>query len=308
MASTFGWGDKKLVADITRLSTGYAQESVDKLAAVMDKYKGLAVKMQAELGASGMSMSDAEANYCFSTALFTSSMTDQCAGQKKCLGMLRELKKVKLKEFEAAASQDEKDARSSDLDEIEFLYCGIHMGVNLAVGFDGFFKSHSKSLGSVCANVEDEEEEEGDSEQVYEVEALLGSRKVAHGASDGDVTGESVEYLVKWVGFGHEENTWEPEAHVQVGSKELVVEHQGAVLAQGPAKAKAKAALKRASSKVQQCVYEVGKLLCCQSGKGLKEDQKGEAFMVWLAQQQDISDELKKLHLAMKPVIGSRCP
>ena len=44
MASTFGWGDKKLVADITRLSTGYAQESVDmyKLAAVMEKYKGLA--------------------------------------------------------------------------------------------------------------------------------------------------------------------------------------------------------------------------------------------------------------------------
>jgi hypothetical protein len=57
---------------------------------------------------------------------------------------------------------------------------------------------------------------------------------------------------------------------------------------------------------VQQLVYECGKLLCCQSGKGLKEDQKGEAFMVWLAQQNDISTELKALHLSMKPVIGSR--
>ena len=76
MASTFGWGNKKLVADITRLSTGCAQESVDTLAAVMEKYKGLAVKMQAELGASVMSTRDAEANYCFSTALLTSSMAD----------------------------------------------------------------------------------------------------------------------------------------------------------------------------------------------------------------------------------------
>ena len=53
-------------------------------------------------------------------------------------------------------------------------------------------------------------------------------------------------------------------------------------------------------------MYEVGKLLCSQSGKGLKEDQKGDAFMVWLAEQGDISDDLKKLHLTMKPVIGSR--
>ena len=155
MANTFGFNGQTLAADITRLSTGYAQESCDKLQVMMKKYRGLARRMQAELDGSVMGgLSEAEADYCFSTALFTATMTDQCAGQKKCLKLLKMMKDEKIKEFEVAASPEEKAARSTELDEIEFLYCGVHMGVNLAVGFDGFMKSHSKAENSLCANVE----------------------------------------------------------------------------------------------------------------------------------------------------------
>ena len=46
MASTFGFGDRTLAADVTRLATGYAQESADALGAMMAKYKELACTMQ----------------------------------------------------------------------------------------------------------------------------------------------------------------------------------------------------------------------------------------------------------------------
>jgi hypothetical protein len=203
--------------------------------------------MQVELDGEVMPMSEAEKNYCFSTALFTASMTDQCAGQKKCLKLLKKLKEEKVAEFNATASEEERAVRSTELDELEFLYCGIHMGVNLAVGFDGYLKSHSKVLDkNPDEEGELEDEQECDAEEIFEVEAIMASRKIVHGTSDADATGSSMEYLVKWVGYGHAENTWEPEAHVQLGSKDLVQDHHGA----GPAKAKAKAALKRASSKV----------------------------------------------------------
>ena len=74
----------------------------------------------------------------------------------------------------------------------------------------------------------------------------MGSRKVVHGTSDGEASGESMEYLVKWVGYSHDDNSWEPAAHVTVGSSELVQEHHGA----GPEKRKAKATLRRSVSKV----------------------------------------------------------
>ena len=78
------------------------------------------------------------------------------------------------------------------------------------------------------------------------MEAILGSRKVVHGTSDAEASGESMEYLVKWVGYSHDDNSWEPAAHVTVGSSELVQEHHGA----GPEKRKAKATLRRSVSKV----------------------------------------------------------
>ena len=61
---------------------------------------------------------------------------------------------------------------------------------------------------------------------------------------------------------------------------------------------------RRAVSKLQQLVYEIGKFVGIQSGKGVKEDQKGHAFMRWcllndMRQHYDV-------HRRMKPVVGSR--
>ena len=61
---------------------------------------------------------------------------------------------------------------------------------------------------------------------------------------------------------------------------------------------------RRAVSKLQQLVYEIGKFVGIQSGKGVKEDQKGHAFMIWyllndMRQHYDV-------HIRMKPVVGSR--
>jgi len=41
---------------------------------------------------------------------------------------------------------------------------------------------------------------QGDAPDSYEVEAILDSRKRR----------KKIQYLVKWLGYGHEENTWEP--------------------------------------------------------------------------------------------------
>ena len=115
---------------------------------------------------------------------------------------------------------------------------------------------------------------------------------------DGTSAGEGYEYLVKWLGWGDEHNSWEPQAHLE-NAQHLVALHHDPAAQDGDTSAgkKAKkAALKRTSSKVQQLVYGCGKLLCSQKGKGLKEDQKGEAFLVWLCrpQQSDISQDLIK--------------
>jgi hypothetical protein len=42
----------------------------------------------------------------------------------------------------------------------------------------------------------------------YEVERVLGHRKVKSGKQIGK------EFLVKWLGYEHEHNTWEPEKHL----------------------------------------------------------------------------------------------
>ena len=44
-------------------------------------------------------------------------------------------------------------------------------------------------------------------EEVYDVEAIANSRRASK-AKGG------VEYLVKWLDYGEEENTWEPGAHL----------------------------------------------------------------------------------------------
>ena len=53
--------------------------------------------------------------------------------------------------------------------------------------------------------VSDEDDDDDDDEDMYEVDALLDRRR-------GE--GGGVEYLVKWKGWGHRFNTWEPAAHI----------------------------------------------------------------------------------------------
>jgi len=43
-------------------------------------------------------------------------------------------------------------------------------------------------------------------DEVYDVEAIANSRRA------GKAKGGGVEYLVKWLDYGEEENTWEPGA------------------------------------------------------------------------------------------------
>ena len=61
---------------------------------------------------------------------------------------------------------------------------------------------------------------------------------------------------------------------------------------------------RRTVSKLQQLVYELGKFLCVQGGKGVKEDEKGIAFTKWCLLS-DRKDQLL-VHLRMKPVVGTR--
>ena len=84
---------------------------------------------------------------------------------------------------------------------MDHTYCGIHMGVNLAVSFDACLKAHSSAPGHVTANVEGEQEDGTDQENPDEdeVEFILGSCKVVI-QKDGEPNGESCEYLVKWFG------------------------------------------------------------------------------------------------------------
>ncbi|KAJ3037151.1 hypothetical protein HDV00_002033 [Rhizophlyctis rosea] len=61
---------------------------------------------------------------------------------------------------------------------------------------------------------EDEDEDEEEAEE-YEVEAILNHRK-ARGTT---------KYLVKWVGYDSDSNTWEPEDNVKGGAESLIAEY-----------------------------------------------------------------------------------
>ena len=51
-------------------------------------------------------------------------------------------------------------------------------------------------------------------ENIWEIESILSSR----------VRRKKVEYLVKWVGYGPDENTWEPYEHLTDGAEDSVKE------------------------------------------------------------------------------------
>ena len=58
------------------------------------------------------------------------------------------------------------------------------------------------------AKKKEEEEEDDVIEEILRVEKLLNSR------SAKDSTSNEIEYLVKWQGFTHEDNSWEPRGNL----------------------------------------------------------------------------------------------
>jgi len=71
-----------------------------------------------------------------------------------------------------------------------------------------------------------------------------------------------------------------------------------------------KATTTRGVSKLHQLMYELSKLVCVQGGKGMKNDQKGQAFMIWLFGLTGITEEernwIHDTHKALKPIVGNR--
>lgn len=61
-----------------------------------------------------------------------------------------------------------------------------------------------------------------DNEEEYEVEQILAHRSVKKGRRS------IKEYLIKWKGYGPEENTWEPQNHLD-GARELLQEYRSRV-------------------------------------------------------------------------------
>ena len=55
-----------------------------------------------------------------------------------------------------------------------------------------------------------------DGEEEYEVEGILNHR----------IRNRTTEYYVKWKGYDHEENSWEPEANLRPHAEELLNEYR----------------------------------------------------------------------------------
>ena len=110
---------------------------------------------------------------------------------------------------------------------------------------------------------------------------------------------------MRWKGWSASDDTWEPLSHM-LHAEAMIAQHHatGEEVRAGPGAKKQVKAQRRTVSKLQQLVYELGKFVCVQGGKGVKEDQKGIAFTKWCLLS-DRKDQLL-VHLRMKPVVGTR--
>ena len=286
---------------IQNMSSHYSQEGADQVQSLLKKYELLSERVTKDL--SVIDLSPAERALTFSVGTLTGTITDQCNTQKKTNQLLEQIKAEKVAQWNAAATEEDKARRNSDLDgTLQHIYCYIHAGVNLAAKFDEIFRSHGASSAKLRANVEDEHEDDEDAEpeeapEEYEIEAIVATR-VRPGAAGAC---PEKEYRVRWKGWAANHDTWEPASNM-LHSEDMIAEHEktGAEVMAGK---KAKVT-RRSTSKLQSVVYEIGKFICVQGGKGVKEDQKGVSFMKW-CMGKGYKDQLD-IHLRMMPVVGTR--
>jgi hypothetical protein len=76
---------------------------------------------------------------------------------------------------------------------------------------------HISLLEPAPANAKTQDQVEAEGEPEFEVEAILDSRQ----------QNQQIKYLVKWKGYPHEENTWEPTEHLENSQIILEKYHQG---------------------------------------------------------------------------------
>ena len=79
---------------------------------------------------------------------------------------------------------------------------------------DDDHETESKDLESNDEDFEPHDEDSEQKDEEYEVEKIL----------DTKVESDGIKYLVKWVGYHHDESTWEPPSHL-TNAKEVVEEY-----------------------------------------------------------------------------------
>ena len=294
------YDDASICLGIEQMASHFSQEAADRVQGRMQSYGTLSKQVE-EIGAK-IDLSDAERNLVFSPGAFSATITDQCNSQKKMNSLIDEMKAKMIAQWHEVATEEDKAKRVSELDgDMQHVYCYVHAGVNLAAKFDETMRRYGASSGSLRANVEDEAQEDADVQpdqapDEFEIEAIVASR-LRRGA-DGE---QEKEYRIRWKGWDASYDTWEAKKNM-LHAEDMIAEHDNtgqAVLAGRKTRVN-----RRSVSKLQQIVYEVGKFICVQSGKGVKEDQKGVAFMKWCLMK-GYREELQT-HLSMKPVVGTR--
>jgi len=143
------------------------------------------------------------------------------------------------------------------------------MMVNTAVGFETFLREYNSNDNSLAEDSDDEAEGEiPEDDDEYEVELIVGKQTI-----DGVIM-----YLIRWKGCGEEDDEWQSADQLQ-HSPDLIKAFE-ARIHPAAAPVRKKATTRRGVSKIHQLMYELSKFVCVQEGKGMKNDQKGQAFMI----------------------------